>query len=92
MTLMGQTAGGNYIYKYVQTKTTDVPNWLIITRYDGSTEAKRLWDGTGFINHGYYVEGTTYSESVQPAIISTAAAIKITFLIIQYSFYLFVLL
>lgn len=54
MTLMGQTATGRYVYKYTLTKVSDVPANLIISFNGGNT---KVYDGVGFVNHGYYVEG-----------------------------------
>ena len=53
MTLMGQAATGRYIYKYTLTKVSDVPDNLIISYNGGNT---KVYDGVGFVNHGYYVE------------------------------------
>ena len=75
MTLMGKNAEGRLVYKYVQTKTADVPTNIIITRYDNGNEAKRLWDGVTFVNHGYYIEGTSYSGSSRPAVITATSGI-----------------
>ena len=56
MTLMGQTATGNYVYKCVLTKTNEVPQYLIISKNGGNN---KIYDGVDFVNHGYYVEGKT---------------------------------
>ena len=56
MQYMGQNADGKYIYKYVVTKTTSpLPDWLIVSKNGGDS---KIYDGVGFVNHGYYVEGT----------------------------------
>ena len=68
MTLMGQTATGSYVYKYVVTKTTEEPASFIITRYEGNTEKARLYDGANFVNHGYYVEGQTTPTQIITAL------------------------
>ena len=77
MTLMGKNANGRPVYKYVQTKTDGIPANIIITRYDGGSEAKRLWDGAPFVNHGYYVEGISYNESNLPGIITTTGITEV---------------
>ena len=56
MTLMGQTATGNSIYKYTVTKVNEIPSNLIISKNNGNT---KIYDGIDFVNHGYYVEGQT---------------------------------
>ena len=61
MTLMGQTATGRYVYKYVLTKTDEVPASLIIS-YNGGNN--KVYDGVSFVNHGYYVEGQTAPTQV----------------------------
>lgn len=76
MMLMGKTDSGHLIYKYVQTKTADIPSNLIVTRYDNGAETSRLWDGVPFVNHGYYVEGMTYDDNSQPNIISSSSDVK----------------
>ncbi|MBP5498920.1 MAG: hypothetical protein J6X81_06100 [Muribaculaceae bacterium] len=76
MTLMGKGTNGNLIYKYVQTKTSGIPEYLIITQFDNGAETRRLWDGTPFVNHGYYIDGTTYSDAVKPAVITATDGIE----------------
>jgi hypothetical protein len=44
----------------------------------GGAEAKRLWDGVSFVNHGYYVEGTTYNDTTKPDIITATGVQTIT--------------
>jgi hypothetical protein len=61
MTLMGQTATGRYVYKYTLTKVSDVPANLIISYNGGNT---KVYDGVGFVNHGYYVEGSSTPTQV----------------------------
>ena len=56
MTLMGQTDTGKNIYKWLQTKATEAPQYLIISKNGGNT---KIYDGIDFVNHGYYVEGQT---------------------------------
>ena len=53
MTLMGQTAEGSYVYKYVITKVNEAPQYLIISKNGGNN---KIYDGVAFVNHGYYVE------------------------------------
>ena len=61
MTLMGQTDTGRYIYKYTLTKVNDVPANLIISYNSGNS---KIYDGVGFVNHGYYVEGNSTPTQV----------------------------
>ena len=68
MTLMGQTDTGKNIYKWLQTKATEAPQYLIISKNGGNT---KIYDGIDFVNHGYYVEGQT----VPTRIITAATAI-----------------
>lgn len=75
MTLKGKAANGKYIYKYVQTKTQELPSNLIITRFNNGSEAKRLWDGVTFTNHGYYIEDADYTTDV-PVVISATTGIR----------------
>ena len=77
MELKGKAANGSYIYKYVQTKTQELPSNIIITRFDNGTESKRLWDGVLFTNNGYYVEDADYTSSI-PAVITTTTGIRNT--------------
>ncbi len=51
----GVTNSGNVVYKFTFNKADDVPmpGWLIIEE-NGS----RIYDGVGYVNHGYYVKGT----------------------------------
>ncbi len=56
MSWMGMTATGNNIYKYVVTKVSEAPQYLIISHNGGNT---KIYDGVNFVNHGYYVEGQT---------------------------------
>lgn len=55
MTLMGKAANGSNIYKYILTKTTSVPQYLIISKNNGDV---KIYDGVDFVNNGYYVEGS----------------------------------
>ena len=65
MSLMGQTATGRYVYKYVMTKTSDVPQYLIISKNSGNN---KIYDGIVFVNHGYYVEGQTVPTKIIDAV------------------------
>ena len=56
MELQGQDADGNYIYKWTQTVTTEIPGNLIITNQTGGEEVARYYDGIGFTNHGLYTD------------------------------------
>ena len=61
MTLMGQTATGNYVYKCVLTRPSEAPQSLIISKNSGND---KIYDGIDFVNHGYYVEGQTKPTQV----------------------------
>lgn len=56
MKFMGLSEEGKNIYKYVMTKVSEAPQYLIISKDGGNT---KIYDGVGFVNHGYYVEGET---------------------------------
>ena len=68
LTLMGLTQAGNSIYKYVITKVSVAPQYLIISKNNGNN---KIYDGVTFVNHGYYVEGKT-----TPTRVITALATK----------------
>lgn len=56
LTYKGLTATGKYVYKYAVTKTSSIPSYLIISTDQGNS---KIYDGVPFVNHGYYIEGTS---------------------------------
>ena len=67
MTLMGQAANGNYIYKFVFCGSVAPTNFIITKNGDDS----RPHDGTAYVVNGYYVEKNT-----TPTQIITATGIQ----------------
>ncbi len=61
MSFMGQTLTGASIYKYTITKVSEAPQYLIISKDNGNS---KIYDGVGFVNHGYYVEGNSTPTQV----------------------------
>ncbi len=61
MTLMGQTATGQSVYKCTLTKVSEAPQYFIISKNGGNT---KIYDGISFVNHGYYVEGQDTPKQV----------------------------
>lgn len=75
MTLMGYTDKGNSIYKCTLTRTTDIPQYLIISKNGGNN---KIYDGIAFVNHGYYVEGqTTPAKVISATGIATPLAARV---------------
>ncbi len=69
MTLMGNTANGNYIYKFVF-KGSVSPEQFIITR---NGDSDRPFNETAYVRNGYYVEGITTPTQVISALTGISA-------------------
>ena len=62
--LVGKSASGKNIFKWTYNGAeTMAPNYVIFLDGKGSNDGNKITGNVGFVNHGYYVDGT-YSTTV----------------------------